>query len=72
MKIFLDGRLEGIEPSMPVPQTSVLPLNYSRHLSLTLHSGSGVLSGGNCGITILDYQGYCWSDRDRGDVLLAP
>ncbi len=27
------GRLERIELSMPVPQTGVLPLNYSRHVA---------------------------------------
>lgn len=31
---MLSGRLERIELSTPVPQTGVLPLNYSRHKSL--------------------------------------
>ncbi len=26
------GRLPGIEPGRPAPQTGVLPLNYSRHV----------------------------------------
>ncbi len=26
------GRLEGIEPSLTVPQTVALPLSYSRHV----------------------------------------
>lgn len=34
--IFTRGRLERIELSIPVPQTGVLPLNYSRHKPLVL------------------------------------
>ena len=58
---------------MPVPQTSVLPLNYSRHVWLLIHQNqdSDELSGGNCGTTTLDYQGYCWIGRGRRDVLPA-
>lgn len=33
---FILGRLERIELSIPVPQTGVLPLNYSRHKPLVL------------------------------------
>ncbi len=28
------GRLSGLEPENPVPQTGVLPLHYSRHIKL--------------------------------------
>ena len=30
------GRPEGVEPSIPVPQTGVLPLNYGHHVFLIL------------------------------------
>lgn len=32
------GWLEGIEPSTAVPQTAVLPLNYSHHIILFLRN----------------------------------
>jgi hypothetical protein len=35
MRAFLFGRLERIGLSTPVPQTGVLPLNYSRHVVKT-------------------------------------
>lgn len=30
---FIDGWLEGIEPSLTGPQPAVLPLNYSHHVN---------------------------------------